>query len=126
MNTQVFFDHIEVHVEDIHKYCEFLIKIFQGGRYKVISDSGVSMFKSNDGINIEIKKKRECYLPKAAGYCNPCLRMENAKDFIENTLGFKIDETVNNPDGNCYFFNDHENITWHIKEYLNEDLYINW
>ena len=49
MSTHVFFDHIEVHVEDIQKYCEFLIKIFQGGRYKIISDTGISMYKSNDG-----------------------------------------------------------------------------
>jgi len=126
MNTHVFFDHIEVHVEDIQKYCEFLIKIFQGGRCKVISDTGTSMYKSNDGINIEIKKKKAGDVPKSTGYCNPCLRMENAKDFIENKLGFKISKTMNNPDGNCYFFDDHENITWHIKEYLVEDLYINW
>lgn len=126
MSTHVFFDHIEVHVEDIQKYCAFLIKIFQGGRYKIISDTGISMYKSNDGINIEIKKKEKDDLPNSTGYCNPCLRMANAKKFIENILGFNITKTITNPDGNCYFFDDHENITWHIKEYLNEDLYINW
>jgi hypothetical protein len=126
MNKSVFFDHIEVHVDDIPRYCEFLYKMFHGGRYKVISNSGTSMFVSNDGINIELKKRKEGVKPSGAGFCNPCLRMENAKDFIENELGFVITLTTNNPDGNCYFFDDHESITWHIKEYLIRDLYINW
>ena len=56
MSNPVFLDHIEAHVEDIAKYCKFLVKIFQGGRYKIISDTGVSMFVSNVGINIEVKK----------------------------------------------------------------------
>ena len=79
MSNPVFFDHIEVHVEDIPKYCAFLVKIFQGGRHKVISKSGTSMFASNDGIHIEIKKKKINDMPIPVGFCNPCLRMENAK-----------------------------------------------
>lgn len=126
MNTAVFFDHIEVHVKDIPQYCSFLVKLFQGGRYKVISESGTSMFKSNDGINIEIKLKDQNGLPAKAGFCQPCLRMENAKSFIEDQLNLTITLTVNNPDGNCYFFADHEGITWHIKDYLIQDKYINW
>lgn len=126
MSNPVFFDHIEAHVEDIPEYCKFLVKIFQGGRYKVISDTGVSMFVSNDGINIEVKKKKTSNLPNSTGFCNPCLRMENAKNFIENELGFKIENTINNVEGDCYFFTDHEGIAWHVKDYLVRDKYINW
>jgi len=126
MNKPIFFDHIEIHVENVQEYCDFLITIFRGGRYKIISKSGTAMYKSNDGYNFEIKKKQLNNLPGPAGFCNPCLRMENAKDFIETELGFTITETVKNPDGNCYFFIDHEHITWHIKEYLLEDKFINW
>lgn len=125
-NDQVFFDHVEVHVEDVVNYCKFLVKLFNGGRHKVISDTGTSMFVSNDGINIEIKKREVKDFPHASGFCNPCLRMEHAKDFIEHTLKFKITKTVSNPDGGCYFFNDHEGITWHVKDYLIRDKFINW
>lgn len=126
MSNAVFFDHIEVHVENVPEYCAFLKKIFQGGRYKVISETGTSMFISNDGINFEVKKKKTGNAPIFSGFCKPCLRMENAKVFIENELKLKIDQTVANPDGDCYFFTDHEGITWHIKDYLTRDKYINW
>lgn len=126
MSPIVFFDHIEVHVKDIPKYCEFLQKIFQGGRYKVISKTGTSMFVSNDGINFEVKKRKFDAEPIFSGFCKPCLRMENARSFIENDLQLKIDTVVANPDGNCYFFSDHEGIAWHIKDYLIRDKYINW
>lgn len=122
----VFFDHIEVHVEDIPKYCEFLVRMFQGGRYKVISDTGTSMFVSNDGMHIEIKNKKTGQRPVSSGFCNPCVRMEKAKEHIEKELKLKIDQTLQNPDGACYFFTDHEGITWHIKEYLVRDKFINW
>lgn len=124
-NKPVFFDHIEVHVDNIPKYCEFLVKMFHGGRYKVISKSGTSMFVSNDGVCIELKQRKSGN-PTQAGFCNPCLRMEDAKEFIEKDLEYEITFTTNNPDGNCYFFKDYEGITWHIKEYLVRDLYINW
>jgi len=126
MSNPVFLDHIEAHVEDIAEYCKFLVKIFQGGRYKVISDNGVSMFASNVGINIEVKKKKTSELPNFSGFCNPCLRMENAKNFIENELGFKIENTIHNAEGDCYFFTDHEGIPWHVKDYLARDTYTNW
>jgi len=122
----VFFDHIEVHVKNVPAYCKFLSVMFNGGRYKVISDSGTSMFVSDDGINIEVKKKAINQAPAASGFCNPCLRMKKAGDFIVNTLKLKIDKRLKNPDGYCYFFTDHEGITWHIKEYLLRDSYINW
>lgn len=126
MSRIVFFDHIEVHVENIAQYCTYLVKIFQGGRYKIISETGTSMYISNDGINIEVKKKKTGATAEFAGFCKPCLRMENAKEFIENELQLKIENTVSNPDGNCYFFVDHEGITWHVKDYLIKDKYINW
>lgn len=117
---------MEVHVENVSEYCAFLVKIFQGGRYKVISETGTSMYASNDGLNIEIKKKKTSATTVFAGFCKPCLRMENAKNFIENELQLKIESTVANPDGNCHFFVDHEGITWHVKDYLIRDEYINW
>jgi hypothetical protein len=123
MSRSVFFDHIEVHVDNISEYCEFLVKIFQGGRYKVISETGTSMFVSNDGINFEVKKKKTSAATVFSGFCKPCLRMQNAKNFIENELKFKIENTVANPDGSCYFFVDHEGITWHVKDYLVRDKY---
>jgi len=126
MSKPVFFDHIEAHVSDIPAYCEFLIKLFQGGRYRVIGESGTAMFISNEGLNIEIKARQTDYLPGAAGFCQPCLRTENAKDFVEKTLKLRIDHTVKNPDGECYFFADHEGIVWHIKNYLKKDDYVNW
>ncbi len=125
-NSPVLFDHIEVHVEDISGYCRFLEKLFRGGRYKVISETGTSMFISNDGLNIEIKKKKERLLPVIAGFCNPCVRVQNAKDFIENVLKLKIVKSIQNPDGYCYFFVDHEGVQWHAKDYMVRDKSINW
>jgi hypothetical protein len=126
MNNPVFFDHIEAHVKNVPRYCRFLVKLFKGGRYKVISDTGTAMFVSNDGINIEIKKKKNDNPPIASGFCNPCLRMTNARRFIEKALKLDISNTIKNPDGDCYFFVDHEGITWHIKNHLILDKYINW
>lgn len=121
-----YFDHIEVHVEDIPRYCEFLVQMFCGGRYKVISETGTSMFSSRDGLHIEIKKKKIDQKPAASGFCNPCIRMENAREHIEKKLQLKIDQTLQNPDGPCYFFTDHEGIVWHIKDYLVRDKFVNW
>ena len=72
MTNPVFFDHFEIHVENITKYCTFLVELFQGGRHKVISKSGTSMFVSNDCINIEIKQKKTHDSPTLSGLCNPC------------------------------------------------------
>lgn len=122
--NSVVFDHIEVHVKDIPTYCEFLLKLFKGaGKYKVISDSGTSMFVT-EGINIEVKKRKEGTLPMSSGFCNPCLRMENAKEFIEKTLELKITNRVTNLDGEVFFFTDHEGVTWHIKNYSKKDRFI--
>lgn len=126
MNTPIYFDHVEVHVNDIAGYCKFLQKLFCGGRYKVISETGTSMFCSPDLINFEIKKRQDdAPKPQSSGFCRPCLRMEHAKEHILG-LGLKIDLQVQNPDGPCYFFTDHEGVVWHIKEYLVRDQYINW
>lgn len=122
----VFFDHIEVHVDDIDKYCFFLETLFQGGRSKVISPSGTSMFKSNDGVNIEVKKRKVEQAPSPSGFCRPCLRMMNARTMILDTLGYEIESTIQNEDGNVYFFTDYEGITWHIKEHLIVDKFCNW
>ena len=45
MNYKTYFDHLEVHVHNIPKYCNLLLKIFEGGNLKVINKNGTSMFK---------------------------------------------------------------------------------
>jgi len=111
------FDHIEVHVKDIKKYCGFLIKIFQGGKIEVLNEEGISMFTSPDGLNIEVKKKDNKLGPIISGFCNPCLRTDGAKDFIQQTLKYQIIETRKTPQGYpVYFFKDYEGIIWHIKD----------
>jgi hypothetical protein len=109
------FDHIEVHVSEIKKYCDFLTAIFEGGSYKVISTSGTSMFTSLNGINIEVKKKKINQPPKMSGFCNPCLRRLDPKALILR-LGLTIESEQDAPFGKVYFFKDHEGITWHIKD----------
>ena len=109
------FDHIEVHVSDIKQYCEFLKTIFEGGKYEVISKSGTSMYTSPEKLNIEVKNKKIEEKPISSGFCNPCLRRTDVKKFINN-LGFDIEKELQTPNGLVYFFNDHEGITWHIKE----------
>ncbi len=109
------FDHVEVHVSDIKKYCDFLVAIFEGGSYEVISKSGTSMFTSVEGINIEVKKKQISQAPCMSGFCNPCLRRPDPRTFILR-LGLKIESEKDAPFGKVYFFKDREGITWHIKD----------
>lgn len=120
------FDHFEIHVEDVPRYCAFLAKVFRGGRHKVISESGTSMFISPEGLCIEVKRREETRPPAPSGLCNPCLRMKGAKDFIEKTLGFPVAKTARNPDGEVHFFADHEGVTWHIKDYDHKDAFVDW
>ncbi|MCB4792881.1 MAG: hypothetical protein LHV68_13510 [Elusimicrobia bacterium] len=126
MKKRIIFDHIEVHVNSIPKYCRFLKKIFGKGRYKIIARDGTSMFKSPGGPNIEVKKKQKGEPVTSSGFCNPGLRMKGSKKFIEKILKCKISRVSDNPDGKCYFFIDPEGITWHIKDYLIKDRFINW
>jgi hypothetical protein len=77
------FDHIEVHVSDISKYINFLKKLFEGGAFKELSENGTSMFKSPDGLYIELKTKDLKADPILSGFCQPCLRKRNAKEFID-------------------------------------------
>lgn len=107
-------DHIEVHVADIQKYCDFLVKLFEGGRYEVISASGTSMYTSPDGINIEVKKRKTSGLQQEIGFCNPCIRCLQAKEFLQS-LGLHIEKELEASFGMVYFFRDHEGILWHIK-----------
>ncbi len=109
------FDHIEVHVADIGKYCEFLVSVFEGGTFKVISESGTSMFTSPEGINIEVKHKQAEEAPIMSGFCNPCLRRLGAQQFIRS-LSFAITKERKTAEGMVYFFQDHEGVTWHIKD----------
>jgi hypothetical protein len=109
------FDHIEVHVSDVKIYCEFLVRIFEGGAFEVISPSGTSMFTSPEGVCIEVKKTKTSDRLVERGFCNPCLRRSEAKEFIQN-LGFTVKNERLTPAGPVYFFDDHEGVTWHIKE----------
>jgi len=115
------FDHIEIHVKNPKKYCEFLTELFHGGRYKEIAP-GIYMFKF-DFYNFEIKPSNESN--STFGFQLPCLRSKNAKTHLLN-LGIRIDATITNALGHCYFFSDFEGIKWHIKEYDEEDEYINF
>lgn len=109
------FDHIEVHVKEIKKYCDFLVSIFEGGSYEVISESGTSMFTSLEGIHIEVKKKKTNEEPNFNGFCNPCLRKSEAKKFIWE-IGFEVIKKISTPEGPVFFFKDGEGIMWHIKD----------
>ena len=81
------FDHIEVHVSNISEYKNFLKKLFEGGEFKELSENGTSMFKSPEGLFIELKKNDTMADPILSGFCQPCLRRLNAKEFIdENSL----------------------------------------
>lgn len=124
MEKPVYFDHIEAHVSDIQKYCNFLVKLFQGGKHKKINDNGTSMYVSPDDLAIEIKKRASDVLPIESGICMPCIRLENPEDHICNTLGLKIDKSFPLPEGSVYFFTDHENIVWHAKSYIHKDQFI--
>lgn len=126
MDNKVHVDHIEVHVADIPGYGTFLLSLFQGGRFKQISDSGTSMFISADGLCIEVKKRKISDRPIRSGFCLPCLRTKGARRFILDELGLPIDETITNPEGEVHFFTDHEGIEWHVKDYSHRDRYINW
>ncbi len=126
METTLFFDHMEAHVSDIPRYCDFLVKLFRGGRWKTIGDNGTAMFISSDGLRIEIKQKKEGVMPTAAGFCNPCVRTENARELVEKELGLEITQTVKAAEGDVYFFVDHECVTWHVKDFLKQDISTNW
>lgn len=121
MSKPVYFDHIEAHVADIKGYCEFLVKLFRGGKYKQLNDNGTSMYLNPEGIAIEIKKREGETLPAKSGICMPCIRLENPVDHIENGLGLKTDKSFDLPDGKVHFFTDHEGIVWHAKSYVHKD-----
>jgi len=109
------FDHIETHVSDIKRYCEFLVAIFEGGTYKVISPSGTSMYTSPDQVNIEVKKKSIDGFPTQSGFCNPCLRRPEPRSLLSE-LNLEIESEQDSISGKVYFFKDHEGVTWHIKD----------
>jgi hypothetical protein len=117
------FDHIEVHVAEIKRYCQFLVAVFEGGSYDVISESGTSMFISPEGIQIEVKKKKADRPPEMSGFCNPCLRRPDPKALIGG-LGLKIESERDTSSGKVYFFKDHEGVTWHIKDLPKKESYV--
>lgn len=125
MSDPVFLDHIEIHVNDVVRYGDFLIALFKGGRFKQISDSGTSMFITNAGQNFEVKQKEIDDTPARSGLCLPCIRTRHARAHIED-LGFRVERTMKNPEGEVHFFTDHEGLEWHVKSYEHIDRYINW
>lgn len=123
------FDHIEVHVKNSVLYCEFLVKLFNGGRAKKISENNTYMFVSNDQLHIEIKENinynKEFNVKDGIGFCLPCLRMKGARQHLSKFTEITITKEIENPDGVCIFFKDFENIDWHIKDYDCLDIYVN-
>lgn len=109
------FDHIEVHVSDVPRYCAFLAAAFEGGSHEVISKTGTSMFTSPDGLRIEVKKRKAEADPAMSGFCNPCLRRPNPWALVER-LGFSIDHERDTEMGKVVFFKDHEGVMWHVKD----------
>jgi hypothetical protein len=126
MTPSTSFDHIEAHVADVPGYCAFLVRVFGGGRHRVIGAEGTSMFISPEGLCIEVKKRASSSPPAASGLCNPCLRRAGAKDFIERELGLRIDKTAENSSGKVYFFTDGEGVVWHMKDYAGKDEFVSW
>lgn len=125
----VHFDHIEIHVKISKLYVEFLEKLFNGGRYKKISNNNTYMFLSPDNIRFEIKESSKFVktidLNNSLGFCLPCLRMKGAFLHLEKIHGITITKIIDNPDGKCVFFKDYEDIEWHIKDYEILDVYTN-
>lgn len=123
------FDHIEIHVKDSKLYVIFLKNLFNGGRYKKISENNTFMFLTPDNIRFEVKesaKFQESFNTEfGSGFCLPCLRMANAFLHLETIHGVIIKKIIENPDGKCIFFNDYEGIDWHIKDYEILDIYTN-
>jgi hypothetical protein len=119
------FDHIEVHVNNINNYIDFLKKLFDGGESKVLSENGTSMFKSPEGLFIELKKKETFANSILSGFCQPCLRKINAKKFIEEN-NLEIVSETESQNGKIYFFKDFEGIIWHLKDYEERDWTNNW
>jgi hypothetical protein len=109
------FDHIEVHVGDIQRYCRFLVDAFEGGTHEVISKTGTSMFTSPDGIRIEVKRRKSESEPMMSGFCNPCLRRQNPHELVKK-LGFAAHHELETESGTVVFFLDHEGVMWHVKD----------
>tara|TARA_B100001287_G_scaffold185399_1_gene156422 strand:- start:380 stop:748 length:369 start_codon:yes stop_codon:yes gene_type:complete len=119
------FDHIEVFVNNIKDYIDFLKKLFEGGEIKKLSENGTSMFKSPEGLFIELKNKEIASKPILSGFCQPCLRKLNAKEFIDKN-NLEIVSEAESTNGKIYFFKDHEGIIWHLKDYEDRDWTNNW
>ena len=123
------FDHIEVHVKNAAHYAEFLQLLFGNGRFKKISENNTYMFVSNDQIHIEIKENANYssvfQINNGVGFCLPCLRMKGARDHLSKIPGISFIKEIQNSDGACIFFKDHENIDWHFKDYDCQDINTN-
>ena len=121
----ILFDHIEIHVADIPRYCDFLVRLFGGGRHRQISDAGVRMFLNPAGQAFEIKQKATDVPAARSGFCLPCIRTAGAREHLA-ALGLAVDQAVTNDDGEILFFTDHEGIQWHVKGYDHADGQVSW
>ncbi len=126
MSDQVQLDHLEIHVDEIAEYCDFLVRLFRGGAWRRLNDDGVSMYRSPGGHYFEIKKRTTSVAPDRSGVCLPCLRLTDPRAHIEG-LGLRIDEEATNPAGEILFFTDHEGVQWHAKSYpAEQDPNVGW
>lgn len=125
----ILFDHLEVHVKNSLKYVNFLKSLFNGGRFKQISENQTYMFLSPDNIRIEVKQNNyyteNFKIDNGIGFCLPCLRMNEAKNHLNSISEIVIKKEITNPDGVVIFFKDYEGIDWHIKDYAILDIFVN-
>jgi len=125
----IHFDHIEIHVNNAKSYSDFLLLLFKGGRYKKISENNTYMFLTPDNLRFEIKENakfiKKFILEEGSGFCLPCLRMNGAMKHLDTIDKITIEKIIENPDGQCIFFQDYEGIDWHIKDYVILDCFTN-
>ena len=125
----IHFDHIEIHVTNSLEYSNFLLKLFNTGRFKKISENNTYMFLLSDNLRFEIKESKlykDIYnINNGIGFCLPCLRMKNAIIHLKNFDNITISKIIKNPDGDCIFFKDFQGIDWHIKDYEILDIFTN-
>lgn len=125
MSEGVQLDHLEIHVRDVPRYCDFLVALFRGGAWRVLDAGGVAMYRTPDGAFFELKPRAVDGPPARSGVCLPCLRMPDPLDHLA-ALGLTVVETAENASGRIHFFTDHEGVEWHVKDYPRPDPALDW
>jgi hypothetical protein len=119
-------DHLEIHVRDLPAYREFLVALFRGGDYRVLTDDGITMYRAPGGQCFELKPRAEgAVAPDRSGVCLPCIRMADPMPHLRD-LGVTPHETVENERGHIHFFRDAEGVEWHVKDYPRPDPAVDW